>query len=383
MRKLSPAEITLIRHLVTGTAPPRPDDSIDWELVTTSAGYHRLGPLLFAGVQHSPVEAPFNALSRLEKAAHVELARTVIRLSHIDALEATTERTGRTLCLLKGAAFAGWLYPNPASRPMADIDALVHPKELPEWESELAGLGFRRHDTSDHATCFRHRHTGVFIELHQSLTSCNGYLDVSTEELLERSRTQGALRSLCPEDHLMHLCLHASVQHGFRQPAINAHDANLLLAQPGFDRERFLENASRPRWAAWIYGGLHLSHLVFPSDGLRDLTEDLRQVVPARLIRKLSRLDAAEGLLPSSRNSVTPPFRRLLWAGDVSTKSALLIEVLRPRSEGSTAATSGWARRLTQLIWNHGFKNSFLALMKQAQTFLRPTPASLGEVRDV
>jgi hypothetical protein len=383
VRKLSSEEIALIRHLVTGTEPPTRDAAIDWDLVTTSAGYHRLAPLLFAGLKQSPFEAKASALGRLEKAVHVALAKTVVRLNHIDALEAAAERTGRTLCLLKGAAFAGWLYPNPASRPMADVDALVHPEELPGWVSEILQLGFRHHESSDHATCFRHRHTGVFIELHQSLTSCNRYLGVKTSELLERSLAQGSLRTLRPEDHLMHLCLHASVQHGFRQPAINARDANLLVAQPGFDRQRFLERASRPRWVAWIYGGLRLSHLVFPSAELHALAQALRDAVPHQLVRKLSRLDPADGLSPDPRTNVTPPFRRLLWAGDISTKSALLIEVLRPRGEGSTPKASSWARRVTQLLWNHGFKNSSLALMKQAQTFLRPTPASLGEVRDV
>jgi len=266
---------------------------------------------------------------------------------------------------------------------MADIDALVHPDELPAWVADLEGLGFQHHESSDHATCFRHRHTGVFIELHQSLTSCNGYLGVETDELLERSLAVGALRTLRPEDHLMHLCLHASVQHGFRQAAVNAHDSNLLLAQPGFDREQFLERSRRPRLAAWIYGGLRLSHLVFPSSGLDSIASDLSDRVPRGLVRKLSRLDAGDGLMPHPSTSVTPPFRRLLWAGDISTKSALLIEVLRPRGDSPAPTAKSWARRATQLIWNHCFKKPSLTRMKQAQTFLRPTPASLGEVRDV
>lgn len=383
MRKLNADEVALIRHLVAGTAPPAPDASIDWNLLVTSAGYHRLAPLLHAGLKNSPVQAPVTTVERLEKAVHIELARTVVRLNHIDALEAAAKRTGRTLCLLKGAAFAGWLYPNPASRPMADIDALVRPEQLAAWVSEIDGLGFQHYESSDHATCFRHRHTGVFLELHQSLTSCNRYFGVKTEELLERSLGTGALRALRPEDHLLHLCLHASVQHGFRQAAVNAHDANLLLAQPDFDRQQFLQRARNPRWAPWVYGGLSLSNLVFPSHALSTLTAELRDRVPRGLLRKLRRLDAADGLLPDPRTSVTPPFRRLLWAGDIPTKSALLIEVLRPRGEGSAPGASSWAYRVTQLIWNHGLKNSSLALMRQAQTFLRPTPASLGEVRDV
>ena len=125
LRNLSRAELTLVRHLVTGSKPPERSAPINWELVVTCAGYHRLGPLLHEGLKQSPIEAPSFVVTRLEKSFHVELAKAVIRLHHVETLEAASVRSGRPLCLLKGAAFAGSLYPNPASRPMADVDVLV------------------------------------------------------------------------------------------------------------------------------------------------------------------------------------------------------------------------------------------------------------------
>lgn len=383
MRKLSSAELALVRHLVTGAEPPPPGAAIDWDVVTTIGAYHRLGPLLYEGVKRSAIDAPRHAVARLEKARHLELARTVRRLNHLDGLEAAAERTERSLCLLKGAAFSGWLYPNPAARPMADIDALVRSEDFSGWVAEIEKLGFRRHESSDHAICFRHRHTGVFLELHQSLTSCNRYLGVSTAELLERSQPSGAFRTLCPEDHLLHLCLHASFQHGFRQPAVNAHDANLLVAQPLFDRGRFLENARKGRLAAWIYGGLQLSQTVFPSEGLSSLALELRDRVRPRLVRKLERLDPSDGLSPDPHAGTKTPFHRLLWAGDAWASSSLLIEILRPRGESSTPAAPRWAWRATKLLWNHCIKSLPFAMMKQAYDYPRSTPASPGEVRDV
>ena len=383
MRKLSPEELTLVRHLVTGSDPPERGAPVDWELVLTCAGYHRLGPLLHEGLKRSPVEAPSFVAPRLEKGFHVELAKAVVRLHHVDALAAASVRSGRRLCLLKGAAFSGWLYPNPASRPMADVDVLVHPSELAAWESEVEALGFRHHGASDHATCFRHRHTGVFLELHRSLTSCNDYFGIDTASLLERSLPSGAIRTLSPEDHLMHLCLHASFQHGFRQAAVNACDAHRLVSHPELDRERFLARVNTARLAPWVYGGLHLSHSVFLSDGLAELTNALREAVPHRLARKLARLDGASGLSPDSARAVRTPFRRLLWAGDASSTLSLLIEILRPRDGADPSQASPWIKRAAQLVWNHCLKVIPLAWMKQAQTFQKPTPASLGEVRDV
>ena len=251
MRKLSPSEVELVRHLVTGSEPPELDASIDWDLVITCAGYHRLVPLLHQGLKRTPLDVPTDVASRLEEAFHVELAKMVVRLHHVETLEALAERTGRPLGLVQGAAFAGSLYPNPASRPMADIDVLVRSSELELWESDVVALGFQRHDTSDHARCYRHRHTRVFLELHRSLTSCNEYLGVDTEDLFEHSIPLGALHTLSPEDHLMHLCLHASFQHGFRRAAVNACDAHQLVPQPGFDLTRFLERSRAGRLAPW------------------------------------------------------------------------------------------------------------------------------------
>jgi hypothetical protein len=383
VRRLSPSEIALVRHLVAGAEPPEEIASIDWDLLLRSAGYHRLVPLLHEGLKRSPLEAPSSVVARLEKGFHVELARAVVRLHHVEALEGAAERSGRRLGLLKGAAFAGSLYPNPASRPMADIDVLIRPADLPRWESDVRALGFRPHVSSDHAVCFRHRHTGIFLELHRSLTSCNDFLGIDTDSLFERSIPLGALSTLSPEDHLLHLCVHASFQHGFRQAAVNAWDANQLVAQPGFDRARFLEQSSTRRLAPWVYGGLRLSDAVFPSDGLASLADALTGAAPRRVVNGLDRLDAAAGLAPDLDGMTAAPFRRLLWAGDISTTWSLLMEVLRPRDGSDGPKASSWAERATQLVWNHCIKVIPLALMKHAYTFRRPTPASLGEVRDV
>jgi hypothetical protein len=383
MRKLNPSEIELIRHLVTGFEPPDPAAPIDWDLLVRCAGYHRLVPLLHEGLKRTTFPVPTSVASRLENAFHIELAKSVIRLHPVEMLEARAERSRRPLGLLKGAAFAGSLYPNPASRPMADIDVLVRPAELSQWESDVEALGFRRHDTSDHASCFRHQHTGVYLELHRSLTSCNDYLGVDTQSLFDRSIPLGALRTLSPEDHLMHLCLHASFQHGFRQAAVNACDAHQLIAQPGFDRERFLQLSKTGRLRPWIYGGLRMSDSVFPSEGLATLADAFRDEVPRRIVKKLDLFDAATGLAPDPKGTTATPFRRLLWAGDKSSTLSLLIEVLRPRDGADTSKASPWAGRATQLVWNHCLKVIPLALMKHAYTFQRPTPASLGEIRDV
>ena len=87
MRKLNPEEVALVRHLVIGGEPPRAGASIDWESLAKSAGYHRLIPLVYEGLKRSPIDAPEPIRVRMEKAVHIELARTVVQLGHVDVLK--------------------------------------------------------------------------------------------------------------------------------------------------------------------------------------------------------------------------------------------------------------------------------------------------------
>jgi len=385
LRALSPVEVQLVRHLVAGDAPPV-DEPVDWDLLLKTARNHRLGALLFEGLSRSSVTVPPRIRTKLERAFHLELAKSVVRQHYVEQMATAARRLGRPVCLLKGAAFADRLYTHPSTRTMADIDVLVRPDDFASFSAELGALGFESHLHSDHATCFRHRYTGVFIELHQSLTSCAKYLGIQTEALLERSiraRRFDGLRSLSLEDHLLHLSLHASFQHGFRQPAVNAWDAKLLVEQPDFDAVAFVARATRPRLAPWVFGGLRLSGIVFPSAKLDRLADALVELTPERMQQKLAAVTPAETLSPERGVLTSPPVRRLLWCGDVATTFVLLYEVTRHRSSAGRVAFLPSPVRAWQLIWNHYLRAIPLALMKHAMTFRRPTPASLGEVRDV
>ena len=316
----------------------------------------------------------------------MELARNVVRLHHVEEIDRLAVRSGRAVSLLKGAAFATALYESPGARAMADVDVLVRNDEFAPWTSEVERLGFRAHESLDHAVCFRHARTGVFLELHRDLTSEGRFLGLDTSLLLDRApKAPGflALATLSPEDHLMHLCLHASFQHGFRQPAINAWDARLLLRDAAFDQKNFMKQARAPRLLPWAFGGLRLSQLAFPDPRLDALVDELAELAPKRLRQKLATLGPADVFTPQANGATRAPIRRLLWIGDGATAWTLLSEVLRPRAYEKSSHPLGSTRRAFQLIWNHYLRVILLALMKQAQTLWRHTPASLGEVRDV
>ncbi|MGH9461785.1 MAG: nucleotidyltransferase family protein, partial [Vicinamibacteria bacterium] len=104
--------------------------STDWSWITASARRHRLGNLLFAGIRQSGLEReiPGAVFQSLESTYYTNLAHTFFLFEHAQSIIKRTRkarRGGAPMLLLKGASFAGWLYPSPALRPMGDLDIMV------------------------------------------------------------------------------------------------------------------------------------------------------------------------------------------------------------------------------------------------------------------
>jgi hypothetical protein len=373
----------LVRASSAEEAVPVLSDSIDWALLVASAERHRLAPLVFEGLTRCP-NTPAGARARLENVRNLELAKAVVRLHHLEEIGAVALREGLDLCLLKGAAFATTLYRDPGLRPMADIDLLSSPATVERWSQALEGLGYFLVDVSDHASCYRSRSTGVLVELHRALTSASGFLGLETPPLLERSRpVEGRLRTLSWEDHLLHLCLHASFQHGFRQAGLNAWDARAIAERKDFDAASFIARARRPRLAPWVYGGLAMTAAVFDSPKLAAIRLALEEAIPRAISRKARRFHPESLLAPGTDAIFGSPTERIRWSGWNLTTLSLLWEISRPRPARDFERPVGRAGRILQLLSNHGFAQS--SSTSNTTNALSPgrIHASLGEVRDV
>jgi len=131
---------------------------------------------------------------------------------------------------LKGAFLAETVYGDIALRPMADLDLLVKPSDLPTAVEVLRQLGYESDHPFDPAAQqvgFQdmppmRRPGGAMVELHWTLVTplCGARIDRGElEGIWERSvpATVAGVPSLtlAPEDLLLHLCMHASVHHRF------------------------------------------------------------------------------------------------------------------------------------------------------------------------
>ncbi len=364
----------------------------DWTWISASARRHRLASLLFEGVRRLALQkcVPQPVWRSLESAYYTNLVHNFHLFEHAQTLIKMARKGGVPLVLLKGASFAGWLYPSPALRPMGDLDILVRSEDLAYVAHLAKELGYQSHQSTDHALSLQHRKTRTYLELHTSLTSCPDYVGVDAGSLIDRSipTVHLAARTLALEDHLLHLCLHGSFQHGLRQPAVNACDAYLLSQRAELRWDRFIEQASAPRLAPLVYGGLSLCHHLFPTDAIRNALETLRPFVGRRHQRRAANLSTESLLSPAPESVFGSPWVRIRWTPGPRDGLALAWESLCTRTAGHPPNQWPSVRRGLTLLWRHGPTERLRRVLARTNSPAKPHPldltrASIGETTNV
>jgi len=154
------------------------------------------------------------------------------------------------LALIKGSALVGGIYPDPAERPMQDIDVLVRLDHLPEAIRCVEELGFERVGFTRKLSRFYHAivflRGDMMVELHRNIVQPYRTA-IRIEEMWERAvhdpLGSGAER-LDPIDELL-ICLVHMARHELAVPAINYVDISRLWAR--LDEAQRSELARRAR----------------------------------------------------------------------------------------------------------------------------------------
>ncbi len=229
-------------------------------------------------------------------AYHQTLARNLRALARLDEILDAARARGVLLLPYKGALLARDHYPDPGTRPMADLDLLVRPAQLDAAVALLHALGFAaaRPDTARFSASFTHdvalTDGVVYVELHFALFH-ELELDGEVESVFARSQLDG----LHPDDHLMILALHAAT-HAYADSPIWLVDVVLLLAA-GADRERAATLAAARR------GGRAFAIAMLLFD-VPPLAARWMHRAPGRVRSLLARAALVEG-----------PLRRARWFG--------------------------------------------------------------------
>lgn len=237
------------------------------------------------------------------------LSWNLARLARLEPLLAAARAAGLRLMPIKGALLVRTHYGDPGARPMADLDVVCAPAELPRALELCQDLGFVRLPAPEFRSARDAVHDvklfdrGVGIELHHQLWH-ELRMARDVEPLLERAReiAFGATSAWAPDDddHLYVVMLHAAT-HGFCGNALWLTDAALLL--DGDDGRRWarvqsLAAAASARVAlAAARDQLRLALPWIELDGGR--AAPIRRAVLRRMAPWLHRGEGALGYWPS------------------------------------------------------------------------------------
>lgn len=161
---------------------------------------------------------------------------------------------GITAAVLKGGAFVWGGMIDPAIRPMRDLDVLVHPDDATAAMALLRANGFE----DDHRSQPSGKHLPALtdgtavVELHLHIFDTHDDADAEREkEFIARAWSRKVagpvpgMDALCPTDTLLHLILHAVLDHQFNNGPLLLVDMPALARSGGIDWAMLWEEAAQ------------------------------------------------------------------------------------------------------------------------------------------
>lgn len=287
------ALLALVRRLLGGPADELDAAALPAGLVRR----HLLAPLAYrAGAVQFKADYIASALQTERRAQ--ALAEAVAALAAV----------GVTPILLKGIAYAGTLYADPAERPMSDIDLLVPAGAIDQAGAELRRLGYwhagGEHQRSPRHHALTYKRRDGSIDLHRHISQA-GRTRIELEAVWREAvpaHVAGARRPSPDHEYLLHVA-HLG-RHELSVPLINFVDlARLPPAPPELARRWGLRRSVEAAVAAvaQLRDGTSPPARWSPST-----SELLEGGLPPRwlqIIRKISQIDdlsGAAGLLLST-----------------------------------------------------------------------------------
>jgi hypothetical protein len=219
-------------------------------------------------------------------------------------------RQGIECIVLKGADLLSRLYGMRGTRPLSDVDLLVHAQDLPIIHRLLIETGFAQQIDGNPA--YRSLHSTLSLDLISNLW----YLDEEgLEALWARARTRSfgqlTVKQLGSDDLLLYLIAYAVVHRGHLAASFFT-DLRLLIEKEPLHWPTIVEEANRYHLKIPLYHGLHQ---LACSNSIRG--------IPSALIQQLAPATIAEHALAFL-------FRRLVTAQPLPELGHFLLWITQP-----------------------------------------------------
>ena len=282
--------------------------SSDWEVLLEQVAIQRVSPLLYQRLKERDLDVvvPAAIMQTLHELYLPNSARNLRLYHELGEIVRTLQAANIPVIVLKGAYLAKAVYGNIALRPMVDIDLMVPQSDVPLVVEKLLALGYSplsqfwieaQFATSPHLPRFM-KPGAVGIKVHWTITSPRRSYCIEVDELWARSSpvTLAGVEvlGLCPEDLLLHLCLHTSYQHQFTMGLRPFCDIAETIRCYGdnISWEHVRQRADQWRWRRGVYLALYLAR------------EFVDAAVPDEVLHGLKPADFGETIVAAAKEQV-------------------------------------------------------------------------------
>lgn len=245
----------------------------DWDYLLRMAATHRLGPMLHDRLRRDDLAdiVPQRVKDQLKTVHRKHALRTLVIYRELVAVTRIFEAGQIPSIALKGAFLARFVYPFPGLRPMRDLDLLLKPEQAVQAFELLRARGYQPAFEGSPEAFFADRihlppltgPSGITVELHHRLTAPDARTGDFESGLWARSISKmlGGIevRFLCPEDMLLHLCIHATLDHQLDLGPLALADVALLVETQTIDWQDFIEAVSDGKWQRTVLPVLYLA----------------------------------------------------------------------------------------------------------------------------
>ena len=201
---------------------------LDWNELLSLAFRHDVAPLLHRTLVAIPLASrvvPASVFTELHRAAAANAIRNALLFDDLTGILTWARTHNVDVVVLKGAALAHTVYPNRALRPMRDIDLLVRLAHTGAVEEFLVERGYVLDSQRARAKNWYRQHDYHFpyykrdeglptscVEVHWNLDRPSRGFRLELDGMWARAVATViggvAVKTLSPEDTLLHLCLH-------------------------------------------------------------------------------------------------------------------------------------------------------------------------------
>ena len=191
---------------------------INWDYIIAESKAHEIYPLIYPVIKE--MESSHNLNKELKESWKRTTITTAIyfanQIPQLSRVFSKLNEEGIPVIALKGLILR-YLYPTPDLRTMGDADILVHEEDLQKVETTLTEMGYiKTEDSTPAHIAFIHKKYSP-IEVHWKLADTRYIKDVDSfeKDVWDNAKVKdigdAQVLSLCPEDFLIHLCIHMAV----------------------------------------------------------------------------------------------------------------------------------------------------------------------------